>query len=45
MGHEAVRSLVALLEQPGSGPQQKLLPCQPVDGNSIALAPLFGLGA
>lgn len=45
MGHEAVRSLVALLEQPGSGPQQRLLPCQPVDGNSIGLAPLFGLGA
>lgn len=42
MGREAVRMLVRVLEDPGTGPQQKLLPCQPVDGNSIGLAPGFG---
>ncbi|WP_363358159.1 LacI family DNA-binding transcriptional regulator [Microbacterium sp. LMI12-1-1.1] len=38
MGQEAVRMLITLLEDRDAGPLQKLLPCEPVDGNSIALA-------
>lgn len=41
MGREAVQMLVRLLEEPGSGAQQVLLPCMPTDGNSIALSPTF----
>lgn len=42
MGREAVRMLVRMLEEPQSPLQQKLLHCQPVDGNSIGLVPGFG---
>lgn len=45
MGREAVRMLVHVLEDPETPVQQKLLQCQPVDGNSIGLAPGFGVGA
>lgn len=42
MGREAVRMLVQLLGDRSAAPLQKLLPCLPVDGNSIGLSPRMG---